>query len=191
MEGWEASARLLASGPAIQKHRLAGKEDSCMKTLCLLTAAVCALQPLACFASVGNVNGEATWISFSVPEATQGTFPMSINASMTVTGYYIVSPTQTSGFIREADGPITLFAIPGAMLTVPESINGSGDITGFYQLSSGSPEGFLRYAGGRMFTFGIPNGEQDSSQRPPVIPTSAQPAGINDFDEIAGGYLFY
>jgi hypothetical protein len=76
---------------------------------------------LTCAAQEG-INGEATYIPFSVPGAL-GTYPMSINASMVVTGYYYVSSTVTRGFLREADGAFTTFALPGSLWTRPESIN--------------------------------------------------------------------
>jgi len=154
----------------------------------LLAAALCVISPFSCFAYGANINGEATYVSFSVPGAIQGTFPMSINASMTVTGYFIASSIQTSGFLRDADGTITTFTIPGASLTVPESINAAGDVTGFYQLPAGLSQGFLRYAGGRVVTFDVPI--QNPSSPSEVFTMSAQPVSINDFDDIAGTYLF-
>jgi hypothetical protein len=63
--------------------------------------ALCMLGSLTCVAHGGSINGEATYISFSVPGAL-GTYPMSINASMTVTGYYYVTPTVARGFLRES-----------------------------------------------------------------------------------------
>ncbi len=143
---------------------------------------LCIFAPLSGLAQ--NVNGEATYISFSVPGAL-GTYPMSINSSMTVTGYYYVSPTQTRGFVREADGSIENFGIDGGVWTEPESINSNGDITGFYELMVGVPQGFLRYADGRIVTFDLP-----TSQLLKSIPPEAQPVGINDFDEIAGNYPY-
>jgi len=80
-----------------------------------MVAALCLLGPLTCTAHGGNINGEATYISFSVPGAL-GTYPMSINASMTVTGYYYVSPTVARGFLRDADGTITTFNVGGSSL---------------------------------------------------------------------------
>jgi hypothetical protein len=112
-----------------------------------MIAALCFLGPLTCVAHGGDINGEATYISFSVPGAL-GTYPMSINASITVVGYYYVTPTATRGFLRGADGTITTFNIPKAVLTIPESINSVGDVTGFYTLPTGMAQGFLRYADG-------------------------------------------
>jgi hypothetical protein len=64
-----------------------------------MAAVLCVLGPLPCVAYGGNINGEATFVSFSVP-GTVGTYPMSINASMTVTGYYYVTPSVARGFLR-------------------------------------------------------------------------------------------
>jgi probable HAF family extracellular repeat protein len=144
-----------------------------------IIAALCVLGPLTCVAHGGDINGEATYISFSVP-GSLGTYPMGINASMTVTGYYYVTSTGARGFLRDADGTITIFGIAGAVWTEPESINAAGDTTGFYQLPAGVPQGFLRYGNGRIITFGPP--------QQPVDPKEAQPISINDFDDIAGNY---
>jgi len=146
-----------------------------------LVAALCVLGPLTCVAHGGNINGEATYISFSVPGAL-GTYPMGINASMTVTGYYYVTPTVTRGFLRDADGTITTFDILGGVWTEPESINAAGDITGYYEVVPGTPHGFLRYADGRTITF-------DPPDAPGVPGPQSQPVSINEFDEIAGNYL--
>ena len=156
-----------------------------------LAAAWCVLGPFSLSSYAANINGEATYVSFAVPGAIQGTFPMSINASMTVTGYYNPSSTETRGFLRDPDGTFTTFDIPGAVLTVPESINTAGDVTGFYQLPAGLSQGFLRYAGGRIVTFDLSGGIQDPFSPPEVFPMSAQPISINDFEDIAGTYPLY
>jgi hypothetical protein len=144
-----------------------------------LVAVLYVLGPLTCVAHGGNINGEATYISFSVPGAL-GTYPMSINASMTVTGYYNVSATVARGFLREADGTITTFNVGGAIWTQPEGINAAGDITGFYHEQPGAVlQGFLRYADGRSITFA----------GNPAIYLGLLPVSINDFDEIAGNYV--
>src|ERR1700691_3160231 len=96
-----------------------------------MVAALCLLGPLTCVAHGGNINGEATYISFSVPGAV-GTYPTGINAFMEVTGYYNISPEVTRGFLREADGTITTFNVAGATSTQPVGINAAGNITGFY-----------------------------------------------------------
>jgi hypothetical protein len=147
-----------------------------------VVAALCVLGPLTCVAYGGNINGEATYVSFSVSGAL-GTYPMGINASMEVTGYYYDTSSTQYGFLREADGTITTFAVGGATSTVPESINAAGDITGYYtKLLVYTQLGFLRYADGQIITF-------DTNQ------TNGQlgflPAGINDFGEIAGNLVYH
>jgi hypothetical protein len=144
--------------------------------------ALCILGSLTCVAHAGNINGEATYVSFSVPGGL-GTYPMSINASMSVTGYYNVSATGARGFLREADGTITTFNVPGAIWTEPEGINAAGDITGFYELVAGTPRGFLRYADGRLITF-------DPPQPVAGMAPQSQPISISDFDDIAGTYIY-
>jgi hypothetical protein len=66
-----------------------------LRVRCCLVATLSMLGLLTCAAQEG-INGEATSIPFSVPGAL-GTYPMSINASMTVTGYYYISSTTTGG----------------------------------------------------------------------------------------------
>jgi hypothetical protein len=144
--------------------------------------ALCMLGSLTCVAHGGNTNGEATFISFSVPGGL-GTYPMSINASMEVSGYYNVSATEARGFLREADGTITTFNVPGAIWTEPEGINAAGDIAGSYELVAGIPRGFLRYADGRLITFDPPPSVEG-------MPLQSQPISISDFDDIAGTYLY-
>jgi uncharacterized membrane protein len=144
-----------------------------------IVAALCVLGPLTCVAYGGNINGEASYISFSVPGAL-GTYPTGINASMEVTGYYNTAPLVERGFLREADGTITTFDVAGATETQPEGINAAGDITGYY-IDDGvyAARGFLRYADGRILTFA-------ANQTAPF--TGLVPAAINDFDELAGNY---
>jgi hypothetical protein len=155
-------------------------QDPLMMVPRFLVAALCVLGPLTCVVHGGNINGEATYISFSVPGAL-GTHPMSINNSMTVTGYYTTSSTTAAGFIRDADGAITTFSVSGSLWTEPEGINVDGDITGFYEVVSGIPRGFTRYADGRIITFDPPEGQAGPQ---------AQPVSINNFDEVAGNYPY-
>jgi hypothetical protein len=159
-------------------------QDSVMMIPRFMFAALCALGPLTCIAHGGNINGEATYISFSVPGAF-GTYPSGINASMEVTGSYYVTPTVLRGFLREPDGTITTFNVAGSDWTQPEGINAAGNITGFYQPAlqdgdGGPAQGFLRYADGHIITIG-------KSQA--YYAVGAQPVSISDFDEIAGTYI--
>jgi hypothetical protein len=169
-----------------------------------IAAVLCVLGPLTCAAQGRSINGEASYVSFSVP-GSLGTYPMSINASMTVTGYYYVArymPTYLRGFVRTADGTITTFDVgvpfglgDETVWTIPESINAAGDITGFYQYPPVGPpgdawgqiapvEGFLRYADGETISI-APNESAGGDPDEQFLPI-AQPVSINDLDEVAG-----
>jgi hypothetical protein len=146
-----------------------------------IAGALCVLGLLTGAAHGSNINGEATYISFKVPAA-GNTYPMAINSSMTVTGYYLVTNSEARGFIRTADGTIDTFGVGGAVWTEPESINAAGDITGFYKSTTAAPgnqdQGFLRYVDGRIITFDPP---PQAGNAPVAFPVS-----INDFDDIVG-----
>jgi hypothetical protein len=144
-------------------------------------AAVCLLSPLFCAAQQPTASDEVSYLSFEVPGAL-GTYPMSINNSMAVTGYYYVSSAVTRGFLRDADGAITTFSVGDGVWTEPESINADGDIAGFYEVVPGVPHGFIRYTDGRLVTFNPPLSGLDGSQ--------AQPVALNAFGEVAGNYPF-
>jgi hypothetical protein len=131
---------------------------------------------------------EASYISFQVPGA-MGTYPMSINNFMTVTGYYYASATLVRGFVRQADGLITTFDAVGSAWTEPEGINDAGEITGYYLptlpvgFASPEPHAFLRYPNGRIVTFSPPcDGIFACGE--------SQPVGINAFGEVVGTYPY-
>jgi hypothetical protein len=140
---------------------------------------LCLLIVIPFLAPETAAGAEASYLTILVPGAL-GTFPMSINKSMTVTGYYTTSPSTASAFIRDAGGTITTFSVRGSLWTEPESINDSGDITGFYQVVAGLPQSFIRNADGRLVTFDPPAGE--------CAGESSQPVAINNFGEVAGNY---
>jgi hypothetical protein len=145
---------------------------------CLVAAALLALSALISYAEGYISEKKASFYTIQVPGAL-GTYPMSLNDSMTVTGYYLVSATQSRGFLQDADGAMITFTIPGSVWTEPESINDSGDVTGYYSTAPGFPHGFIRYASGRILTFNGPCGESTCG---------AQPVSINAFKEVAGSY---
>jgi hypothetical protein len=155
----------------------------CSSKVChCLVVTLCIFIPLFCAAQEPAVSSEVSYLSFEVPGAL-GTYPVSVNDSMVVTGYYYVSPTVTAGFLREPDGAITTFSVLGSVWTEPESINAAGDVTGFYEVVAGVPQGFVRYSTGRIVTFDPPIGFKFN-------PPEAQPVSVNDFGVIAGNYPF-
>jgi hypothetical protein len=143
-----------------------------------ITAVFCIFGLLPCLVHGVSSQGEATYVSFSVPGAL-GTFPMGINASIEVAGFYTISSVETRGFLRKPDGTITSFDVPGALATEPQAINAGGDITGNYTPPTGPSQGFLRYADGSIVILPGNLAKQES----------VSIVGINDFDEIAGDYI--
>jgi hypothetical protein len=147
------------------------------------TTALCLLTPLLCVGQ--DLGGEKRdrLLSFEVPESS-ATYPMSINETRMITGYYISKSGVTSGFVRDEDGHITTFAAPGSVLTEPLSINTAGDITGYYQAAGadpstpGNPQGFVRSADGTMTTL---TGNTYTLN-------GLQPISINVAGEIAGNF---
>jgi hypothetical protein len=150
-----------------------------------LVVTLCILSPLFCAAQRAAGSSEGSYLSFEVPGAL-GTYPMSINNSMTVAGYYRTGSWTAAGFFRVAGGAITTFSVRGSAWTEPESINAAGDITGLYEVgngvTNGDPHGFIRYADGRIVTF-------DASPAGPAGP-QALPVSINNFGEVAGIYTY-
>jgi hypothetical protein len=98
------------------------------------------------------------YIAFDVPDSV-ATYPLSINGSMTVTGYYVGKSGGPHGFVRDEEGRITRFDVSGSTSTMPVSINQAGEIAGTYITGStspipGIPQGFVRSAEGTMTLFG-------------------------------------
>jgi hypothetical protein len=88
------------------------------KTRHCLVAAVCVVSPLPFAAQEPVLSDEVSYLSFEVPGAL-GTYPMSVNNSMAVTGYYLESPTSARGFLREGDGTLTTFSAENADRSEP------------------------------------------------------------------------
>jgi hypothetical protein len=119
--------------------------------------------------------------TFQVPGAV-ATYPMSINNSETVTGYYTAAAGTQGGFVRSQEGTIDTFQVPGSILTEPVGINSAGEIVGYYEITAGVPQGFLRTADGQITTFAAPTAASISSNK------IAQPVAINDAGVIVGNY---
>lgn len=134
--------------------------------------------------------------SFNAPSASAGvtvikvahslsTNPAAINAKGEITGQYFDShSSQSRGFIREPDGTIATFSIPGAGCggTQPRAINKQGVITGIWDDGNGGScghgvmRGFVRAANGKITSFdlgGVQGGDVFA---------------INDSDSIVGAY---
>src|SRR5438309_1706167 len=64
----------------------------------------------------------ATFTTFDVSDASD-TYPLGINTGGSVTGIYRDSSGNFRGFVRAADGTITMFDPQGSTGTQPQSIN--------------------------------------------------------------------
>ena len=92
---------------------------------------------------------KATIITFDAPGAGTGsglgTFPLSINSTGAITGYYTDANFLDHGFLRAPDGTFTTFDAPDAGFFIePITINPEGAITGRYVDASAVFHGFLR-----------------------------------------------
>jgi hypothetical protein len=131
------------------------------------------------------LQADGSSVTFQIAGATNGTYPTSINASGSITGFdYIVlseSSVTKHGFLRTPDGTITTFDPPGSAMTVPLSINKSGAIVGYYSPSSFFETqyftGFLRLPDGRFLKINPPGA------------LISQCSAINDRGEIVGEFF--
>lgn len=79
-----------------------------------------------------------------------GTYPVAINASAEVVGYFGAGPsqsqvTQFEGFV-ENDGNYTILDVPGSNSTYPTGVNNAGDVVGYDQIGS-TEQGFVYHDG--------------------------------------------
>jgi hypothetical protein len=79
----------------------------------------------------------------------QGTYGGGINAAGIVAGQSTDAGRENHGFVRAANGTITIFEAPGASMeprkgTTPVAINAAGTVTGCFRDDSNVYHGFLR-----------------------------------------------
>lgn len=165
MSGWKMSSRLAV-------------------LLCMCVLLFCAARARG---------SEASYVSFQVP-GSMGTYPMSVNNSMAVTGYYYASSTVVRGFVREPDGAVTTFDVAGSGWTEPESINDAGEITGYYEdfspKNSFQSQSFIRYADGHIITFNPPCAYDCGALNPFSTDAPSQTYSINAFGEVVGSFPY-
>jgi len=101
-----------------------------------------------------------TYTTFD-PPGSQGTSPVSINAAGQITGSFFDVNFATHGFLRDTDGTITTFDVPGASNppgTSPGFITSQGLIVGTYYDSNFGQHIFLRAKDGTITTLQFPGG---------------------------------
>jgi len=119
---------------------------------------------------------DGTITTFHAPGDANGTAANSINDNGAITGTFGDSNNVAHGYIRAADGTITVVDVPNATFTTSVSINARGDITGTYGHATGAIGGFVRSANGGIMVF-APKGAHYTF-----------PAAVNASGEIVGSY---
>jgi uncharacterized membrane protein len=114
--------------------------------------------------------------------------PTAINASGQVTGYEF-DQGSTSGFVRDADGTITLFGTESHGGPTPTAINNDGTIVGYF-FSDGSPnQAFVRDSAGNITFPQLPH--TDLGNIAVGIDAQGKIIGYyNDASEVNHGWLF-
>ncbi|HMD17376.1 MAG TPA: choice-of-anchor D domain-containing protein [Terriglobales bacterium] len=133
-----------------------------------------------------------TFTAFDCPgagtAALQGTGGISINKAGIIAGFCVLagSGNVAHGFVRAADGTVTLFDAPGAGTgknegTFPISINSGGVITGMVDDTKSVYHGFVRAADGTFTEFDAPGANL-------ALDAGTIPMSINTAGTITGMY---
>lgn len=122
----------------------------------------------------------STITTFDAPDAGmgphQGTFALAINPAGTITGYSLDTNFVAHGFVRAADGTISTFDAPGAVLaTQPLAISLNGAIMGFFVDADVIFHGFVRTPEGSIVTFDAPGAAAGPIG---TVPSSISPEGV-------------
>jgi len=123
-------------------------------------------------------------------ESGQGTQPSTVdglNPMGVLAGNTLDDGNAFHGYLRAADGTITVFDVPGAGTgefqgTEPGGINQAGTIEGAYVDDNGVSHGFLRAANGNITTYDVPGGGTGPGQ-------GTQNGNINALGEITSAYI--
>ena len=89
-----------------------------------------------------------------VQASTQGTFPWGINTNRAITGWYVDNAYVSHGFVRDRNGVLTEFDVPGAGTgpfqgTTVYNIAPNGAVAGYYLDSNNVFHGFVREPAGQ------------------------------------------
>jgi len=115
-------------------------------------------------------------VEFKVRNFLGGATAVAVNRSQTIAGVaFAQTQYHPSGFVRTADGHITLFG-PSYAASVT-GINDDGTIVGWGTLNDDQQVGFVRTSDGTLTTFAAPNGS-----------TQMSATGINNAGTIAGSF---
>lgn len=111
-----------------------------------------------------------------------------INDSGQISGQFRVpGGSEYQGFLRDTDGAITTFAVPGAFSTFAFGINTTGQIVGQAQYGAAPYLGFLRDTSGTVTTFQVPGSALTQAHG---INASGQIVGFFTAPSEAHGFLY-
>lgn len=107
----------------------------------------------------------------------KATYPTSINGDGAIAGCYVTSDAYfDSSFLRDPDGTITTFRVPGNPICGPSPIiNDAGTIVGSY-INTNVTSGFIKPLHSDLVSFTYPGA------------TVTMPTGVNSLDVITGYY---
>jgi probable HAF family extracellular repeat protein len=140
----------------------------------------------ACLALAARSETGRKTVTFDIPDAVVTT-PWAINLEGRVTGRYFDSNFIHHGFVRDPNGAITTFDVPGAGTKSPGSgtaafaINRAGAITGNVTTDQYNTYGFIRTPEGKFIVFSAPKAD------PYIGCTCAET--INDRGDVAGNVI--
>jgi uncharacterized membrane protein len=116
-------------------------------------------------------------ISFGPPPGGSGIVVGKINDRREVVGYYVAADGFTlTGFLREPDGRLVDFIVPGAVLTLAFDINDCGIIVGHWDDDNFVTHGFYGRPGS-LHSFDLPGADGTISR------------GINNDGRLVGHYV--
>lgn len=111
---------------------------------------------IAFLAAFAAAPAQATLVAFDIPgggsQNGHGTYVNGVNISGDVTGNVIDDSGQSSGFVRDADGTVTVFT--GAANADTHAIDIAGStVNGYYTGADGHNHGFIHFLDGTITTF--------------------------------------
>ena len=144
------------------------------------------LATAACFVAIPNIaKSEYHYVSVRA-FGSKATYLSGINNFGTAVGNYQVDPSHVAGFVREADGTIENYNLPGVTNPLPSNINDAGQVVG-YSNTGGAFLSFLADPDGSYQTIHVEGAELTRGYD---LNEAGQVAGVyrND-DGIQHGFL--
>jgi hypothetical protein len=140
---------------------------------------------------VPGAQGQGGAIPFPAVGTTPGTYAVAADACGAITGYYTDTRNVAHGYLRAADGTLTVFDAPHAGAGYLQgtyagnlSLSG-GAIAGDYVDATGMYHGFLRAGNGAITEFDVPA----AAKGPGLGTTTAWAQCINPAGAITGYYM--